>query len=679
MRGRFFLQLFTLFPITSLTAQGTPDSSVTDTTVHQLEAIEVTGARTHVILGGSSAVVLHLDSLHVPPAPSLEQALRELPFVHIRQNSRGETELALRGSESRQMAVMLDGIPLTLGYDHRTDPSVVPLTGAQRLVLVRGLSSLLHGPNVLGGVVEVDLARGAPSNTPQRELSVGTGVDEYGAHVVSAAGTAPVTWGSNTFTFRGGVGYRSRDGIPLSDDAIDPAARDGIRTNSDLDHLDGFAAMRWQNETGRYIGFTATGYRVERGVPPELHVQEPRLWRYPSISRGLGILSAGTGAVTTPLGFGSLDVAAGFNAGSMEIESFDSPAYQTVVGRERGEERTVSGRLHARHSLMGYGELRLALTGAEVRYDETLNEAASERYRQRLWSSGVEAQWPVLGDALVGGGLVYDAATTPETGGKPALGRLSSVGWRLGATTSGLADGLSFHVSVSRRARFPSLRELYSGALNRFEPNPNLRPERLLGAEVGTTLIRGLGSGALNIQAVTFHHRLADAVVRTTTIEGLFRRENRDEMRSTGFELLAGWSSASGVSFMGDLLVQRVRLHDNTVDPRERRPEHQPEVRGRFGVGVPLLQGINMMTDMRYIGRQYCVHPDLGGEMVLEGQAEGDVALEKTWALKGGIAGGLLSSLRTTVALDNVTDATVYDQCGLPRPGRTLRFAIQLR
>ena len=36
----------------------------------------------------------------------------------------------------------------------------------------------------------------------------------------------------------------------------------------------------------------------ERGVAPELHVAEPRFWRYPNQSRVLGILSAGTGRIS---------------------------------------------------------------------------------------------------------------------------------------------------------------------------------------------------------------------------------------------------------------------------------------------------------------------------------------------------------------------------------------------
>ncbi|MBA3553325.1 MAG: TonB-dependent receptor [Gemmatimonadales bacterium] len=272
--------------------------------------------------------------------------------------------------------------------------------------------------------------------------------------------------GAGTLSLRGGIGYRTRDGIPLSGDVRDPAARHGLRSNSDLDHADGFVALRWQNQTGRYVGLTATGYRARLGVPPELHLSEPRLWRYPSASRTLALFSAGTGPASTPFGLGSLELAAGANSGSSELESFENSSYETVVGREAGEELTLNARLFGHHSLPGYGELRAALTGVEVRYDERLDGAAPDRYRQRLLSGGLEVQWPVLGGGLVGGGLVHDRATTPEAGGKPPLGTLSAWGWRLGATSPELGNGVRLHASVSRRARFPSLRELYSGAIN---------------------------------------------------------------------------------------------------------------------------------------------------------------------------------------------------------------------
>jgi iron complex outermembrane receptor protein len=284
---------------------------------------------------------------------------------------------------------------------------------------------------------------------------------------------------------------------------------------------------------------------------------------------------------------------------------------------------------------------------------------------------------------LVSGGIVRDASSTPESGGRTPLGELSLTGWRLGSTFM-LQDAVRLHASASRRARFPALRELYSGALNRFDPNPDLRPEQLLGFEAGATVTSEAAARAgLTLQTVAFHHRLDDAVVRVTLPNRRFRRVNRDEIRSTGVELLAGWTPASlgGVSFTGDLLAQQVKVYDITLaagTPNERKPEHQPQTRGSFDVGVPLPYGVRANALARYTGRQYCQHPDLGRLVTLGAQATGDAALSKSWSF-GRSATRLLRTLQATIAMDNVTDATVYDQCGLPQPGRTVRVGFQLR
>lgn len=665
-------------PPAALGGQVRPDSAGADS-ARRVERVVITGARTPAAVGGTGALVVRPDSLRASPAPLLEEALRETPFVLVRQNSRGEMEISVRGSDSRQAAVMLDGVPLTLGWDHRTDPSLVPLSGVQSLVFVRGLSSLLGGPNVLGGIVELGLGRSADGTATRREAWAGTAVDQDGGRVLSAGGAMPVTLGGGTLAFRAGGGYRERDGVRVTTDARDSTADDHLRTNSDLRHYDAFAAVRWQGTSGRHLGVTATGYSAERGVPPELHVGEPRLWRYPNQSRVFTALGAGTGLVATPLGTGSLELTGGYNAGKVEIESFTDRRYTELDARELGDERTATVRLAATHSVPGAGTLRAAVTAGDVRYEETLGVDPASDYRQRLWSTGAELQWPVRGRATLGGGVVYDVVTTPETGGKESLGRLDAWGWRGGATTIA-GDALRLHASVSHRARFPALRELYSGALDRFQPNPTLEPERLTGAELGATFGED-GARGVTLQGVAFHHQLEDAVVRTTVPNTrLFVRVNRDEIRSTGVELTGGWRSSSDasrtVSLTGDLLAQHVRVHDDSARA-ERRPEHQPEVRGSLELGVPLPAAVRAFAAARYTGTQYCVHPDTGGQERLGDQTEANVALERSWVLRRD--SDVFGALRTVLALDNATDATVYDQCGLPQPARTLRLVVQIR
>ena len=667
--------------------QGAPPA---DSAPRRLDSVVVTSGAAPVVVGGASAVVVRPDSLALPlpPGAPLDPVLRQVPFLLLRQNSRGESELSVRGSDSRQAAVLLDGLPLTLGWDHRGDPSLLPATGVQAVRVVRGLSTLLQGPNVLGGVVEHTTAGAGPARAG---LRLATGADHVSGRSVTAGATLPGATRAGQLVARAAGGYRRRDGVALSrtaagdGGAADPGRDDAgeLRTNSDLRQADGFASVRLDGAGGRYVGLTASGYAARRGVPPELHLAQPRLWRYPDASRVLAGLSAGSGAVATPLGRARVEASAGLNAGDVRIESFASRAYATVVAREAGRERTGTARALGALALPGGGEVRAAATGARVRYDERLDEGPTSRYEQRLTSLGAELQLPARGQTTLAGGAAYDRATTPQTGARPSLGALGAWGWRAGVTTLALTPAASVHAAVSRRARFPALRELYSGALDRYEPNPALRPERLLGGEVGATVVGGPATRAgLSLQGVAFHHRLHDAVVRLATADGRFRRENRDELRTSGVELLAGWDAAAaggpaGLAVTADLAVQRARVRDRAAGS-ERHAEHQPARRGSVVAAVPLPFAVRGAATARWVGRQYCTTPDARHALRLAGRGAADAALTRDVALARG-AGALLRVLRATVAVDNVTSAAVYDQCGLPQPGRTVRAGVELR
>ncbi|KPK65198.1 MAG: hypothetical protein AMS21_05415, partial [Gemmatimonas sp. SG8_38_2] len=143
-------------PVSTSLAQ--QQDTVPPDTVYTVEEIAVTVARPVATAGGASALRVPLDSVRAHPSPTLSELLRRTPLIMIRENSRGEAQPQLRGMESRRVAVLVDGVPLTLGWDNRTDLSIIPMTAARELTLVRGLSSVLHGPNALGGVVLVGIA-----------------------------------------------------------------------------------------------------------------------------------------------------------------------------------------------------------------------------------------------------------------------------------------------------------------------------------------------------------------------------------------------------------------------------------------------------------------------------------------------------------------------------------------
>ena len=662
-------------------AQARPDSARADS-ARRLQSVVVTESRQAATVGGASAIVIEPQALRTSPAPLLEEALRQSPFVLVRQNSRGEMELSVRGSDSRQAAVLLDGVPLTLGWDHRADPSLIPVTGVDDITIVRGLGTLLAGPNTLGGVIELGHDQLGAVSGAGSSAWLGSSIDEHASHVLTGGARHVFSGvGGGRLALRGGIAHRQREGFALAGSVVDPAAEDGLRSNSDLRQTDGFASLRWSGAAGRALGLTISGFEAERGVPPELHLQDPRLWRYPYQSRVVAALSGRVGTFVTPFGWGGLEVGAGFNAGRSRIDVFDDTSYRTVIDRELGDERTWTARALLTHSLPASAQLKTAVTLADVSYSETLAPDPAVAYRQRLWSAGSEVELPLGSATSLATGIVYDRASTPETGGRAPQPPLDAWGFRAGLTRD-VGTETRLHASVSRRSRFPALRELYSGALDRFEPNPELKPETLTGFEAGITLDRELGPiPDVTLQAIGFHHRLDDAVVRVTQPDRRFKRVNRDRIESTGAELLAGLALGAdrerALSLTGDLTLQRVQLYDvTTAGTPSRHAENNPGTRGMLELGVPLPLQLRGFANARYTGTQYCLNAETDAEVTLGAQHETDLALERKWSLGGR---GLFRTLRALVAIDNVGDATVYDICGMPQPGRTLRFGIELR
>jgi iron complex outermembrane receptor protein len=426
-----------------------------------------------------------MDSAAVTPSPSLAEVLRRMPLIRIRSNSRGQEQPSIRGMEERQIAVLVDGVPLTVGWDNRTDLSVVPMTAARQVELIRGLSSVLAGPNVLGGVVKVGVSHAPVPARMSSPLEVEASMDHEGAYALS--GELRRMWGEedeDRWLLRAGAGWRDTPGAAVAGD-LPPVARGetGRLLNSDARSANGYLALRHQGEGGGWLSLSTMAFRAERGVTPELHLigsdePDPRFWRIPDHWRSVTSLSAGTGWGETPLGRGDVEATVGLDLQHLEIDSYGSLAYEDSVGGETGDDRTVSLRLVGDHTL-GPGTLSGAVTLAETRHDQTLPDDAST-FRQRLWSVGVETEQPLGGgdgtagpfeDPLLTLGGSVDGSAYPETGGKPSRDPIS--GWGVRASgRAAMADGrLEVHGGVSRKVRFPALRELFSGALGKLRPS----------------------------------------------------------------------------------------------------------------------------------------------------------------------------------------------------------------
>lgn len=648
------------------------DSAARRDTISSLDAMRVRAAYTPRVIGSASAATMLPDSLPLAPAaPSMGELLRRLPFLYVRQNSRGESEISVRGSESRQAAVFFEGVPLTLTWDARADVSAVPMAGVQRLDYVRGLSSLLAGPNAIGGVVSASLwSDHDPAAATPRVRRAELQADQFGGTRTAATlGGALTHTAASSLQYRVGGGWRDVPGLARPHAVTEPGRDEALRLNTDARSYDVFAGLRYEHAQGRYLSGFATVSEGERGVAPELHISSPRLWRNPEVRRRIAGVSMGTGALRSRLGIGDAELSLGVNDGLVEIFSYADRSYASVTGRELGEDRTATLRLTFDQQLGERVVLRGALTDSRVRYFETVNSAPAATYRQRLTSAATELDLRANDFLTISAGISQDAAETDEAGGRPPLGRKDGLGLRGGITWLVPAAGLRLHASASERKRFPALRELYSGALNRFEPNPALRPETARSAEFGAAWLHR----AFDLQAVLFHQRIDDAVVRITLPSTRFQRVNRDRFTSGGLELTAG-TAVGGMTLRGDLTLQRARIADRSIaDPTQRRPEDVPNVFGALYATAPLMRQVEAQARWRVAGATRCTNADSGALERQAGAQVFDVGVERRWR-----ASRMLGALTAGLQVENLLDAALYDKCGLPQAGRTLRLSIRV-
>ncbi len=664
-----------------------------DTVRYEMQSLTVEATRP-TLSGGGAALQMNMDSVEAVPSPTLGEVLREMPLVRVRRNSRGQVQPSVRGMEERQIAVLVDEVPLTVGWDNRSDLSVIPMAAANEVNMVRGLSSVLAGPNALGGVIKIGISQGPFPDTLTSPLDLRAGLDQTGSYSLSGQVSHLVDTGGGDLWLKYGGGYRNQD---------DYAAPGGLATrfpqgvtggdrilNSDMNLANGFVSARYQGGGGEWLSVSSAAYSTERGVVPELHLvgsqqPAPRYWRYPNQWQSFSSVSGGTGWAETPLGEGDLEASVGVDFRHMEIDGFDGPSYADSVEGEIGDDRTVSLRLLGDHTL-GPGTLSGSVTWAETWHEQTLSSApdSPEEFVQRLGSVGLEVNEPLapgldgwISDPSVTVGASYDWSSTPETGRADPRPGIDGLGFRVNSEVTVADGGATVHGGVSRKVRFPSLRELYSGALGKFEPNPDLGPLTLKVGEIGATVG---DARSVELQGTLFQQRLEGSIARVPIGDGLLQRQNVGERRATGAELVANYRRG-GLVVRGGLTLQDVEIREDVDDDGDlevspdKRAEYQPEISGDLSVRSPEVAGFRVRGQVEYIGSQFGANPETGDFQELDPTAHLQAGLSRR--IGGGFAG--LPPLRVQAVAENLTDELVWDQLGLPRPGRTFRVQVELR
>ena len=210
-------------PETEVTAQPFPRNPLSNDTV--LTPTRTAAPRTRV---GSSVTVITEEQIRASGKVYVQDVLRTVPGLDVvRNGGPGQlTGVFLRGSNSQQTKVFLDGIPIndpgsaTRAFDFGS----LSLDNIERIEVLRGAQSTLYGSDAIGGVIYITTKRG--NGAPTARFST------YGGTFDTFNQSASLSGGNDQFYYSVGGSFYETNGFSALSKNRGQFENDGFRNGT---------------------------------------------------------------------------------------------------------------------------------------------------------------------------------------------------------------------------------------------------------------------------------------------------------------------------------------------------------------------------------------------------------------------------------------------------------------
>ncbi len=550
----------------------------------------------------------------------LSQVLDAIPGVALQNlGQRRERLLSLRGFSSRQVPLFIDGVPVYVPYDGNVDLSRFGVEYVAEVSVSKGLSSLLYGPNILGGAINVISRR--PVEPFEASARLAVEFDDRRDGIQQRAGVNLGTRSELWYASLSASGVES-DGYRLPPSfrpvaAENGAARDNAASADRLyvarvgftpseDHEYGVTYYRQDGDKQDppYAG----SYLRSNARPDGVQV---RFWRWPGWDKESFALVSRDALGAN----GTLRLRAYYDQFSNSLDSFDDATYRTqtrpfAFAGSRYDDYSVGGGADYEWRWSAAHVTRLA--GHYKRDVHREQQRAPSIPQQRLdistYDSAIEHEWLVTTTVSLTPSYqhVVQAGRTVQvfSGGRfsPVTVDQSSADNAQLVGTWKVTDGGSLVGGVSRKTRFPTLKERFSGGLGSAVPNPGLEPEYATHYELGFEHKGAEWTAKISL----FDSELHDAIESVTlpaaacTSPPCTQQRNVGRQRNRGAELSAEVNATDTLRLAGLVdLLQRKNLSSPTIAPTS-----TPKYRYRAVAEWQLAPEWRLRADAQYEGER---------------------------------------------------------------------------
>ncbi len=550
-------------------------------------------------------------------ASNLQELLRTVPGLDLVQSGTpGKvTSAFLRGANSVQSLVLIDGVKLNSPYFGGVDLSALPLSNIERIEIVRGPFSALYGSEAVGGVIQI-FTRKAP-------LAAGFEADGWLSAGNFEAREAAFNAAFNQGVFSVTAGYRrttSEESLPNDwANATNFSAGLGILFSESA--RAGVTVRRDQAATG--IPFSGDVMTPRRKTTFDVTTVSVPFWA--AISKRTALDAAVTYSVDKP--------------------SFEDPDDPWGFTWSDTRSHRTGGRMVLSHTMAGN---RLSV-GSDYEQARVRNEDSYglqlDDVKTWTWSLFIENRTELFNENLIVTlGLRRDETSSFGTAWNPRAAVLAK-----------LSSKLRLRAAAGTAFRSPTTGELYYP----FSGNPDLNPEESASFETGFEWTFAPGA---SLEVTGFH----------TDVEGLIQYDYAS-MKNTN----VGRARLRGIETvlkgeMGQFVTGKATYtYLDAVDGSTglsllRRPEH----RASATLGFRISGGATGEVTGIFAGKRDDVDAVTYARVTNGSYFRLDLAAT---------APPLFHSVAPFVRVNNVLDRNYTEVAGFPSPGRRFVFGLQFR
>ena len=588
-------------------------------------------------------------------ALTLADAFKMVPGVTTRTAADGTCRIDIRGMRTRNVKLLLNGIPFQSVLDGQFDPDSIPVENIARIKIVRGASSVLYGNDGNAGVIDIITKKGTKGFKGTAGFLAGKG-DLYKAQTTAAGG-------SDKLDYYLGASFLTRNNFPVSSDFDKNADQDSDqRKNSYRKHGNVLGNLTYQASDDTSFGMVFNMFDGEYGKPPSTlrksgadpfakNPKYEKVLEYSGADLQLAMSHQFNSTVDTRL---MVYASREYNETSRydydnyvaqnRKNSFHSKATSTTVGlnNQWGYNTDYLGRLVV--GLIGerqnWNESGFTLpannTVAELDANETLSN----------YTAALQDDLTLFDDLELSLGLSLN--------GQARTGKRTDTYSYVVAANYHLFEGTTLKASQARKIRNPSIQNLYDSVAG----NTDLVNEINWLYEVGISQALPLAS---TLDFTVFRNDSENYIEKDNNDV----YQNNDKYRFQGFETTLSSRIMEGLTTqLGYTYLDSQNLSDTAVTDRlQYRPRHKITAQGTWVAPTDT----TFYAGWRFFSDQWAID-DNGNTKRMPDYGLIDIKISQAFT----------DSLSAYVGADNLLDVDYAESYGFARPGRVVYTGLDV-